>query len=256
MSAATSKVRKPRIKYPADAIRTREQILAKLPENAILHRGIVWVTCHNCGGRGTYPSQMIPPGLCRLYCWAKRHTDAIAQAMGAAPPSKSADDPTYGRLPVSIDNYVKRCQAADRADYRAELARPAREAAQRQWQLEQDERDRAEREAFQREQEDIAARKAVSDYVGTPSAKLTCQVTLVDSFSIEGQYGWRTQFRFRDDAGNVLVWWTGAGISWAKGDRGTITGTVKSHTEYDGERQTTLLRVKVAKAGDLTAPVK
>lgn len=258
MSAATSKVRSPRVKYPEGVIRTREQILAQLQAQsaaptldtyAVLHRGWVWVTCHNCGGRGNYPSAMTPPGLCRLYCWAKPHTDPIAAAMGALPPMKDRDDPTFGRLARSVDKYVKSCQTADRAAYREELARPAREAAQRQAQAEREAREEAERAEFARQQADVAERKAISQHVGAIGDKIDTTATLVDCFSFEGKFGWRTQYRFRDDAGNVLVWWTGAAIDMAKGERAGITGTVKDHGEYDGERQTTLLRVKVKKQG-------
>jgi hypothetical protein len=91
------------IKVPAEAVRTREEIL----KDAVIRktsdgRECVWVTCWNCGGSGQYPSSMIPPGQCRLYCW---------QGRTAA---------TFGRLPVDIDKYVKREQAADRKAYRDE----------------------------------------------------------------------------------------------------------------------------------------
>lgn len=232
MAETATKVRKPRIKYPADAIRTREQILAELPKNgAVLHNGSVWAPCWNCGGSGDYPSSMIPAGRCRLYCWRDKTAEL------------------FGKLSKSIDTYVKQCQAADRADYRAELERPAREATAAVYRAEQ-ERQEAERQAEQqRAQDDLAARKAVSQWVGAPGDRIETTTTLVDVRSIQSSFGSRLLYRFRDDAGNVLVWWTSSGAPElpAKGGRAAFTATVKSHDEYDGERQTAILRVKVAK---------
>lgn len=91
--------RRPRIAVPAEAVRTREQVLAA--PGLVLRGETVWATCWNCGGTGNYPSSLTPPGRCRLYCWTGR------------------DDTTYGRLPIPVDRYVKKAQAADRANYRA-----------------------------------------------------------------------------------------------------------------------------------------
>lgn len=49
------------------------------------------------------PLEYDSPGQCRLYCWQGRTSD------------------TYGKLPVDIDKYVKREQAADRKAYRAPI---------------------------------------------------------------------------------------------------------------------------------------
>ena len=93
-----------RIKVPAEAVRSREEIL----KDAVIRKtsdGVecVWVTCWNCGGSGNYPSSMTPPGQCRLYCW---------QGRSAA---------TYGKLPTDVEKYVKKQQAADRKAYRAPI---------------------------------------------------------------------------------------------------------------------------------------
>lgn len=84
--------------------RTREEILSKVTvHEATDGREYVWVTCHHCGGTGTYPSSMIPPGRCRFYCWRGRTSD------------------TYGKLPIPVDKYVKRQQAVDRREHRAKI---------------------------------------------------------------------------------------------------------------------------------------
>lgn len=239
-------VRRPTIKVPADKVRTPEQILA----DARVIRGYVWVICYNCGGRGTYPSGMTPPGMCRLYCWAKPHTDPIAAAMGAMPPHKDRDDPTYGRRPIPVEKYVKEEQAADRREYRAsvrfEAERPAREAAQAAY-WERVRREQEEREAEQaRRAEDAAARKAVSRFMGQIGDRVEASVTLVSAKGFDSAFGRRMMYRFRTDEGNVLVWWTSGGPGVQKGATVRIKGTVKQHSEYDGEQQTTLLRVKVS----------
>lgn len=216
----------PRIKVPADAVRTPEQILA-----GVTIRGeYVWLECWNCGGSGNYPSSMIPAGRCRLYCFQNRTPD------------------TYGKLPVLVAKYVKREQASDRADYRARIRyeqdapnRAAREAAAA-------ESERVARQAEEVRLADEAARLAVSQWVGRVGDKIACGVTLVDWRSFDSTYGRRTMYRLRDDAGNVLVWWTTGALDMGKGDRCSIKATVKEHTEYRGERQTVLLRAKTLAA--------
>jgi len=77
--------------------RSREAILAE----AVVRRTTagdeaVWVTCWNCGGSGDFPSPVEPPGRCRFYCWTGR------------------DAETFGRMPVSLEGYVKRIRAEEK----------------------------------------------------------------------------------------------------------------------------------------------
>lgn len=89
------------IPVPADKVRTAAVILAGLT----VEGGTVWKTCHNCGGSGRYPSSMIPPGQCRLYCWENRTPETFGKL-------------STGRTPVAE---IKRVQSADRAAYRRVL---------------------------------------------------------------------------------------------------------------------------------------
>jgi hypothetical protein len=239
------KVRQPRIKVPADRVRTREAILVSLPEGVINHRGWIWVPCWNCNGTGDYPSSMTPPGRCRLLCWAGAHTDPMAQALGKLPPEKAPNDPTYGKLARSIDKYVKQCQADDRAAYRWELGAPAREAAAAVERERLDREAKGRQEEAERRAEDEAARKAVSQWIGTIGERIERHVVLVDRRSFESTYGRRSICRLRDDAGNVLVWFTNGVLGMRVGETGTIKGTVKEHSAYQGERQTVLQRVTI-----------
>jgi hypothetical protein len=89
--------------------RTKAEILKELKDSGaqIYTDGhgqrLVYVTCHNCGGSGDYPSSMIPAGRCRFYCWLNRSPE------------------TFGKLPVKLDSYVRSQQAADRAEHKRKI---------------------------------------------------------------------------------------------------------------------------------------
>ena len=73
--------------------------------------------------------------------------------------------------------------------------------------------------------------------------------------SYQTQWGFTTIYKFVDENNNVLIWKTGNTITGTdkRGDTVyvkdmktvTITGTVKEHNEYNGEKQTVLTRCKV-----------
>jgi hypothetical protein len=227
-----------RIAVPADAVRTREQILDGLTitTGAVTGTQHVWLSCWNCGGSGTYPSSMTPPGMCRLYCWQDRTRD------------------TFGKLPYDVDGFVKKQQAADRKAYRDkvqwELDAPKREAeAERLRAIEVERAARkAERDAA------IAAEKAKSEYVGTVGARIEAEIEVVAVITISGSgssYGWQANDRYlikmRDTHGNALAYFTGS-PPFRNGDCGTqarINATVKAHEVYRDEKQTVVQRVKV-----------
>lgn len=220
-----------RIPVPSEAVRTREAILAGQTVTATK----VWITCHNCGGRGTYPSSAAPAGWCRLYCWQDRNTD------------------TFGKLPMDIDKYVKKQQAADRAQYRAlvqwELDAPKRAEAERV----AEEARIAERLERQRREEELAAKRAVSQHLGVVGERLTLTLTVrrVSTYEKRSFHGNSTYtahvVSMVDAAGNVVVWFA----DYHKQEVGavlTLRGTVKAHDEYKGERQTVLQRVTLTGA--------
>lgn len=114
--------------------------------------------------------------------------------------------------------------------------------------------ERAEREAAE------AARKAISQYVGTIGEKMQMKVVLEKRASYEapkfGGYGTQTVWVYTFNAnGNKLVWKTsGAGLEYwdedgnfhgvDEGEELTIKFTVKGYDAYKGERQTEIQRVK------------
>ena len=99
--------------------------------------------------------------------------------------------------------------------------------------------------------------KPVSQYVGEVGKRLEAEVTLVDVFGfwVPSFTPWRGTdtkmvYKFEDASGNILVWFTtGYGLDanqYPQGSSLKIRGTVKEHSEYKGDKQTVLQRVKVA----------
>lgn len=257
----TTTARRPRITVPAEAVRTREQILAT--DGLLVRAGQVWLTCWNCGGSGKYPSSCTPPGRCRLLCWAVRDKRVDAAYTAIDPMAGLVDKrgtpwaDTYGRLPVPVDTYVKRQQAADRREYRRrvqwDIDAPVREAAEREaaGRREREAAERREREAAEQAQRDAERAVRMSHkHVGAIGERIELRVTVaaVKKFTTHDHFGREVSRRivhYRDEAQNLLVQfcdWSPA----AEGDVVTIRGTVKKHDVYNDEPQTIVQRVKVS----------
>ena len=151
-------------------------------------------------------------------------------------------------------------------EYEAVLAeRRAKRQAKKQAEINAEiEAEQAEIEAKRLEQERIMkqleeeekARKAVSQYVGDVGEKVAFN-GIYDHcawFDIH-PYGcsWMTQtmwvHTFADESGNKFVWKTSSNALTEinEGDPVEVKGTVKDHSEYKNEKQTTLTRCKVKK---------
>lgn len=231
----------PRVTYPEGVIRTPEQILAgQVVRNTTDGTRCVWVTCWNCGGTGRYPSSMLPPGQCRLYCFQGRTPD------------------TFGKLPVPVDKYVKRAQAADRRAYRDELTRPAREAAAAVQRAERQARAlatlHAQALAEHERREQRAREVATRVHVGSVGQRIQVRaiVTAAKGFPGKGYMGgtrYLTSFRTLDTQ-SLLVCWSdsppSADLDWIVGDTVTVRGTVKELASYRDEPQTVVQRVKLS----------
>ena len=92
------------------------------------------------------------------------------------------------------------------------------------------------------------ALRPVSEHVGKVGERITCDIVVEDVFSYKCKsfagYGMETRYinKFRTADGNILVWQTSAPAD----EKATkITGTVKAHDDYKGEKQTTLQRCKL-----------
>ena len=98
----------------------------------------------------------------------------------------------------------------------------------------------------QREQEQNRNQtKGLGDYIGNVGEKITVDIKeskLITSW--ETLYGWTHLYKFVTTDDNVLVWYASKGFD---GEPIKITGTVKDHKEYDGEKQTVLTRCKITK---------
>ena len=114
-----------------------------------------------------------------------------------------------------------------------------------------------EQERLQKEQEAkealIKAQKAVSQYVSTVGAKITCEAVYEHTANVSFRMGWMEQtmhiHSFRDSDGNLLIWKTSSNGLWdlEEGCKVKITGTVKEHAQYRDEKQTVLTRCKIVK---------
>ena len=93
----------------------------------------------------------------------------------------------------------------------------------------------------QEERERLAAE---STYLGSVGEKIS--VNFVSGREVaccETQFGLLHIYEFKDANGNTVVWKSGSGKDIP--ESGTVTGTVKSHEEYDGIKQTVILRAKI-----------
>lgn len=70
-------------------------------------------------------------------------------------------------------------------------------------------------------------------------------VVLKSVRGMETRFGWTTLIKFEDNCGNILDWWTSTDVKAEVGDRVLLTGTVKSHNEYKGNKTTVVTRCKI-----------
>lgn len=90
----------------------------------------------------------------------------------------------------------------------------------------------------------LATEQTSSKHVGTIGKREKFAVKVVALKYFESPYGVKTLCRF-DAGGNTLVWWASKPQDWLKvGDEVEIVGAVSKHSEYNGNLQTELKRVK------------
>ena len=115
-----------------------------------------------------------------------------------------------------------------------EATRKAREEAEAR------EREEAEKQA-QREAEE----RAKSQYIGTIGDKIEIKATYLYTAWFEGFYG--TTYIHNFKAGdNAIIWKTSNGLMEVdENSEVTLKGTIKEHSEYNGQKQTVLTRCKI-----------
>lgn len=99
------------------------------------------------------------------------------------------------------------------------------------------------------------AHKALSNFVGEVGKKITATGKIIIAGGYETMYGYTRIYKLTDENNNVYIWKTGNclnitnenGIVKDITEIGTVemTGTIKEHNEYNGEKQTVLTRCKV-----------
>lgn len=103
--------------------------------------------------------------------------------------------------------------------------------------------DRYEEEKKRREEKERLA--AESNYLGKVGEKIS--VNFVSGREVaccETQFGLLHIYEFKDANGNAVVWKSSSSKDIP--GSGTVTGTVKAHEEYNGIKQTIILRAKIA----------
>lgn len=103
--------------------------------------------------------------------------------------------------------------------------------------------DRYEKEKRRQEEKEKLA--AESNYLGSVGEKIS--VNFVSGREVaccETQFGLLHIYEFKDANGNAVVWKSSSSKDIP--GSGTVTGTVKAHEEYNGIKQTIILRAKIA----------
>lgn len=214
----------------------RNAKLIKIDRNGSKHyEGMI--ECDRCQGRGWYAigtcnNELVPSRVDNAVCW-KCHGARFV-------PSKWIErTPEYQ---AKLDARREAKQAVIRE--REETERKEREEQERI----EAERQEAERKA---EEERIKAEKAISQFVGTIGEKIETEVVYIGSphFEIRDPFG-RMETRyihtFKDNNGNKIVWKTGCGIgNMEENQHIIIKATIKDHSEYKDEKQTSVIRLKV-----------
>lgn len=74
--------------------------------------------------------------------------------------------------------------------------------------------------------------------------KIQIHVTVTKVVGFETKYGYSTVFKMVDDEGNVYSWITSSCVEFSVGDEMIIQASVKENKEYDGVKETAIVRVK------------
>ena len=85
-----------------------------------------------------------------------------------------------------------------------------------------------------------------SEYVGTVGKRQDFEdLTLVKVFDFVNDFGVLHILKFVDKDDNLLIWKTSTWTKLEEGDQVSLRGTVKDHSEYQGQKQTILTRCAI-----------
>lgn len=97
-----------------------------------------------------------------------------------------------------------------------------------------------------RREKAAAQESANSEYVGVIGERIEFSPVFAECvYSTDTMYGYSWLYKFVDTDGDVYMWWSSSGVDLDK-EIISVKGTVKSHEEYRGTKQTFLTRCKVA----------
>lgn len=86
----------------------------------------------------------------------------------------------------------------------------------------------------------------VSNYIGTIGDKVkNMQLNYFNKFSFETIYGIMKIYMFKDSNGNILVWKTNTTLDIELNKVYSVSFTIKEHSEYNGIKQTSIIRAKI-----------
>lgn len=87
---------------------------------------------------------------------------------------------------------------------------------------------------------------STSEWAGEEKERLSdIPVTLKSIRPMLTRFGFTQLVKFFDEKGNQFTWWTSVNIDAEPGDKIFLTGTVKKHEEYKGEKSTVLTRCRI-----------
>lgn len=82
-----------------------------------------------------------------------------------------------------------------------------------------------------------------SEYVGEIGERFRgTQVYIKSIRGFDSEFGYKYVYTFEDDYGNLYSWFTTVQLPATAGAKGTLSGTIKNHTEYKGAKTTQLSR--------------
>lgn len=84
-----------------------------------------------------------------------------------------------------------------------------------------------------------------TEWFGSVKDKVNLKVILKTIRGFDTTFGWTNIFTFEDNQGHQFIWKTGSYVEAQEGDKVTLKGTIKAHSEYKGMKQTELTRCKV-----------
>lgn len=85
----------------------------------------------------------------------------------------------------------------------------------------------------------------ISNHVGKIKSRENFNLQLKNKFEYNGTYGMTYKYIFNDEFGNVIVWSASKPHDFLIGGKYVVRGTIKSHSEFKGIKQTEINRCEI-----------